>query len=60
MLYNIAIHFYMLGVAVAALFNRKVRTMWQGERRAFRELKEKVDANLIGVSTIDEVINKIV
>lgn len=43
MLYNIAIYFYMLGVAIAALFNRKVRTMWKGERRAFKELKEKVE-----------------
>ncbi len=43
MLYNIAIYLYMLGVAIAALFNRKVRTMWQGERRAFRELREKVE-----------------
>ena len=43
MLYNIAIYFYMLGVAIAALFNRKVRTMWKGERRAFKALKEKVE-----------------
>ena len=43
MLYNIAIYFYMLGVAIAALFNRKVRTMWKGERRAFKTLKEKVE-----------------
>ena len=43
MLYNIAIYFYMLGVAVAALFNRKVRTMWKGECRAFKTLKEKVE-----------------
>ena len=42
-MYNIAIYFYLLGVAVASLFNKKVKKMWQGERRAFDVLKEKVD-----------------
>ena len=43
MLYNIAIHFYLLGVAIASLFNEKVRKMWRGERAAFDVLKQKVD-----------------
>lgn len=43
MLYNIAIYLYLLGVAVASLFSKKVRTMWRGERKAFSVLKEKVD-----------------
>lgn len=43
MLYNIAIYFYLMGVAIASLFDRKVRTMWRGERAAFDLLKEKVD-----------------
>ena len=43
MLYNIAIHFYLLGVAIASLFNENVRKMWRGERAAFNVLKQKVD-----------------
>ena len=43
MLYNIAIYFYLLGVAIASLFNEKVRNMWRGERAAFDVLKQKVD-----------------
>ena len=43
MLYNIAIHCYLLGVAIASLFNEKVRKMWRGERAAFNVLKQKVD-----------------
>lgn len=42
-MYNIAIYFYLLGVAVASLFSKKVKKMWQGERKAFDMLKEKVD-----------------
>lgn len=42
-MYNIAIYLYLLGVAVASVFNKKVRTMWQGERKAFDVLKQKVD-----------------
>ena len=38
-LYNIAIWFYALGVRVAALFNRKVRLMWQGERGAYAKIE---------------------
>ena len=43
MLYNIAIYFYLLGVAIVSLFNEKVRKMWRGERAAFDLLKQKVD-----------------
>lgn len=43
MLYNIAIYFYMLGVAIVSFFDKKVKKMWRGERAAFGVLKEKVD-----------------
>lgn len=43
MLYNIAIYFYLWGVAIASIFNQKVKKMWRGERAAFDVLKEKVD-----------------
>ena len=33
----------MIGVAVASLFNKKVKKMWAGERQAVKVLKEKVD-----------------
>ena len=42
-MYNIVIYLYSLGVAIASLFNEKVRKMWCGEREAVRTLKEKVD-----------------
>ncbi|MBR5689845.1 MAG: 3-deoxy-D-manno-octulosonic acid transferase [Prevotella sp.] len=42
-MYNIVIFLYSLGVAIASLFNDKVRKMWRGEREAVRTLKEKVD-----------------
>ena len=42
-MYQIAIYLYLFGVAIASLFSKKVKTMWQGERRAIKELKEKVD-----------------
>ena len=43
MLYNIAIYFYLMGVAIASLFSEKVRKMWRGERAAFGVLRERVD-----------------
>lgn len=43
MIYNIAIYFVLLGIAIASLFNKKVRTMWRGEREAFKILAAKVD-----------------
>lgn len=33
----------MIGVAIASLFNKKVKKMWAGERQAVKILKEKVD-----------------
>ena len=42
-MYNLIIYLYLFGVAVASLFNEKVRKMWRGERAAFRVLREKVD-----------------
>ena len=33
----------MIGVAIASLFNKKVKKMWAGERLAVKVLKEKVD-----------------
>ena len=42
-MYNLIIYLYLCGVAVASLFNEKVRKMWRGERDAIRVLKEKVD-----------------
>ncbi len=44
-MYNIIIYLYQLGVAVASLFNGKVRKMWRGERDAIRVLREQVDVN---------------
>ena len=44
-MYNLIIYIYQLGVAIASLFNEKVRKMWRGEREAVRILKEKVDPN---------------
>ena len=43
-MYNLVIYIYLLGVAIASLFNEKVRKMWRGERDAFRVLREKVDS----------------
>lgn len=44
-MYNIIIFFYLVGVAIASLFNDKVRKMWRGERDAVRLLRSKVDPN---------------
>ena len=37
-LYNIAIWFYVLAVRIVAIFNAKVRLMWQGEREAYAKI----------------------
>ena len=42
-MYNIIIYLYLIGVAIASLFNEKVRKMWRGERQAIKILKSKVD-----------------
>ena len=44
-MYNLIIYIYLCGVAIASLFNEKVRKMWRGEREAVRILREKVDPN---------------
>ena len=38
-LYNIAIWFYALAVRIVAMFNPKVRLMWQGEREAYAKIE---------------------
>ena len=38
-LYNIAIWFYVLAVRIVAIFNAKVRLMWQGEREAYAKIE---------------------
>ncbi len=42
MIYNIVIYFVLWGIAIASLFNKKVRKMWRGEHEAFGILKSKV------------------
>ena len=44
-MYNIAIYIYLIGVAVLSMFDKKVRKMWQGERRAISEVKKRLDPN---------------
>lgn len=34
-----------LGIAIASLFNEKVKKMWRGEREAIKTLRQKVDPN---------------
>ena len=48
-LYNIAIWFYALAVRVVAMFNPKVRLMWQGEREAFAKIES-------GLREVDRVV----
>ena len=43
MIYNVVIYFVLWGIAIASLFNEKVRKMWRGERDAFRILRVNVD-----------------
>ena len=45
MIYDIVIYFVLWGIAIASFFNEKVRKMWQGEREAFKVLKQNVDPN---------------
>lgn len=44
-MYELFIILYNIGVWVASFFSKKVRTMWKGEHRTFRVLREKVDPN---------------
>jgi 3-deoxy-D-manno-octulosonic-acid transferase len=43
--YNIVSVFMQLGIAIASLFNEKVKKMWRGEREAIKTLRQKVDPN---------------
>lgn len=42
-MYDLIIYLYLIGVAIASLFNKKVRTMWRGERQAISEIRRKID-----------------
>lgn len=44
-MYELFIILYNIGVWVASSFSKKVRTMWKGEHRTFRVLREKIDPN---------------
>ena len=44
-MYNIIMYIVQLGIAIASLFNGKLKKMWRGERDSFRVLREKVDPN---------------
>ena len=44
-MYNIVIYIYLIGVAIASCFNKKVKKMWAGERQAIKVLRGKVDPN---------------
>ena len=45
MIYTVVIYLVLWGIAIASLFDHKVRKMWRGEREAFKILKQKVDPN---------------
>uniref|UniRef100_A0AB33JJC9 3-deoxy-D-manno-octulosonic acid transferase n=1 Tax=Prevotella sp. GTC17262 TaxID=3236797 RepID=A0AB33JJC9_9BACT len=42
-MYQVIIYLYLVGVAIASLFNKKVKKMWKGERQAIALLRERVD-----------------
>jgi len=42
-MYNLIMYLYQTGVAIASLFNKKVRAMWRGDRAAYDLLKVKTD-----------------
>ncbi len=42
-MYNLGLQLFSIVVAIASLFNEKIRKMWRGENETFRILKEKVD-----------------
>ena len=44
-MYNIVIYIYLIGVAIASCFNKKVKKMWAGERQALKVLRDKVYPN---------------
>ena len=44
-MYIIIILIYLTGVAIASFFSKKVKMMWQGEKKAIRTIREKMDPN---------------
>ncbi len=42
-MYNLGIHLFSFGIAIASHFSEKIKKMWQGEHEAFDVLKSKVD-----------------
>ena len=44
-MYNLTIYIYLLGVAIASIFSKKVKKMWHGERQTIKILQEKVNPN---------------
>lgn len=42
-MYNLVIYLYLLGVAIASLFDRKIKKMWRGGHNTFNVLREKVE-----------------
>jgi len=42
-MYNLVIYLYLSGVALASLFDKKIKKMWRGEREAFKVLGEKIE-----------------
>lgn len=43
MIYNIVMHFCLLGIWIASFFNKKVRTMWRGEQDVFEVLIKHIN-----------------
>lgn len=50
-MYEIVIYLYLAGVAIASLFNEKVRKMWRGDCEAIKTIRKRVnlDADYIWV-----------
>ncbi len=42
-MYNIIIYLIQFGIAVGSCFSTKLRKMWQGERKAIKLIRDKVD-----------------
>ncbi len=42
-MYNLGLQLFSIIIAIASLFNEKIRKMWRGENETFSILKEKVD-----------------
>jgi len=42
-MYNLGIYLYLMGVAIASLFSKKVKKMWKGEREAVKLVRSRLD-----------------